>query len=206
VLPKHWSRRIRAPTHHTILASKSRWLRRSPVTAEITGSIPVEVAKIGSVAERLKALVLKTREPQGSVSSNLTASAKFERQCRFTDELIVHIVIQPHRGRVRTSKEDSFNLGNPDTEKRVDTRPSHLFYWSRSSAGKNAGFLNLMSEVRVLPRSPLGFSDCSLCCFVDLNNFDLMIEFTYASEAVFNFSICFSNCKFLFRNLKITTL
>jgi len=94
-----------------------------------------------------------------------------------TDELIVHIVNLPHRGRVGASKEDSFNLRNPDAEKRVDTRPSHLFYWSRSSAGQSNGFLNRGSHVRVMPRSPLGFSDSSLCCFVDLNYFNLMIKF-----------------------------
>ena len=129
----------------------------------------------------------------------------FERQCRFTDELIVHIVNQPHRGRVEASKEDFFNLGNPDIEKRVDTRPSQLFYWSRSSAGKNAGFLNLMSEVRVLPRSPLGFSNSLLRCFIDLNNFNLMIEFVDAGQTVFDFSIGFGDCEFLFCDLKITT-
>jgi hypothetical protein len=40
---------------------------------------------------------------------------------------MVHIVNLPHRGRVGTPMGDSFNLGNPDIEKRVDTRPSQFF-------------------------------------------------------------------------------
>ena len=39
--------------------------------------IPPPMPKYGSVAERLKAPVLKTGERQRSVSSNLTASAKY---------------------------------------------------------------------------------------------------------------------------------
>ena len=44
------------------------------------GSNPIPSAKIGSVAERLKAAVLKTADPQGSESSNLSASANFNKE------------------------------------------------------------------------------------------------------------------------------
>ena len=40
----------------------------------------------GSVAEWSMALVLKTKDPKGSVSSNLTASANFKRSLKMTAE------------------------------------------------------------------------------------------------------------------------
>ena len=65
------------PRRSASSGSVVQWLEHRPVTPEVAGSSPVRVAIyiLGSVAEWLMALVLKTSEPKGSVSSNLTASS-----------------------------------------------------------------------------------------------------------------------------------
>ena len=60
---------------------------RSVWGGKVVGSNPTTETKLGSVAERSKALVLKTRVRQRTVGSNPTASAICERGGMVTQQI-----------------------------------------------------------------------------------------------------------------------
>ena len=62
-------------TLHQLTRCSSVWLEHSVWGGGVVGSNPTIETKLGELAEWPIALVLKTREPKGSVSSNLTLSA-----------------------------------------------------------------------------------------------------------------------------------